>query len=102
MSNHAQEAIDWIEYSSNLNPDVDNKASHAAQLAQVHATLALVEQQRIANLIALGVLGEHAILTEQVSEDAAVSLIEHKDHAMGGYFQLKPEIAEALGIEQNS
>ena len=97
MTNHAQEAERIIS-----TVPIGDTVDQAYAYAQVHATLALVERQRIANLIALGILGEHSILTEQVSEDAAISLVEHKEHIMGGYFQLAPEIAAALGIEQDS
>jgi hypothetical protein len=50
---HAAEALRCIDYS--WSPDaVANRSQIGAMVeAQVHATLALVEQQRIANLIAL-------------------------------------------------
>ncbi|MNY56331.1 hypothetical protein D3C86_1924000 [compost metagenome] len=49
---HAAESRKWLEYSANLNPEVDwPRISHAAVLAAGHAALAGVEQQRIANLI---------------------------------------------------
>ena len=44
----AQNNLDWVE---NHNPGFA-QADIAVKAAQVHATLALVEQQRIANLIA--------------------------------------------------
>ena len=69
--------------------------------AQVHATLALVEQQRIANLIALAG-SRNPILREQVAEDAAEALAtfhEHADLALGGWHEVRPDIAAALGIE---
>lgn len=97
--NHAQEAR-WRldEAISAGNTGHLDRGELCAAIAQAHATLELAEQQRIANLIALARLGEHTILREQVSADAAVSLVEYKEHTMGGYFQLKPEIAAALGI----
>ena len=65
--------------------DVETVADPWILSAQVHATLAIVEQQRIANLIALWqgspVLGEYVL-------DALFSELD----------QLKPEIAAALGI----
>lgn len=97
MTTHAQKAIDWIDYSSNLNPDVDNKASHTAQLAQVHATLALAEQQRISNLIALANVADLS--------DVQVTPLERAGWlALGieGTGEPRPEIAAALGIEQDS
>lgn len=54
--------------------------------AQVHATLALVEQQRIANLIALSV--------PQQTVSASEVHIPSWDEKL----QLRPEIAEALGL----
>ncbi len=53
---HAAEAQKWIEYSADLNPETDwPRVAHASVLATTHAALAGVEQQRIANLIALEV-----------------------------------------------
>lgn len=49
--------------------------------AQVHATLALVEQQRIANIIALGT-------------EYAWGLGESEDY----FAQLRPEIRKGLGL----
>jgi hypothetical protein len=43
MTDHRAEAEDWLEYSSDQNPGVDGKAMHSIALAQVHATLALVD-----------------------------------------------------------
>ena len=57
---HEAEAQDWIAdapaelANAGLNAGTAERALLCAQLAQAHATLALVEQQRIANLIALG------------------------------------------------
>ena len=51
---HAAEAEKWLAYSADLNPVVDwPRVSHASILAAGHAALAGVEQQRIANLIAI-------------------------------------------------
>lgn len=51
MTDHAQEAEKLLEPLRALTA---KDAAFDLELAQVHATLALVEQQRIANLIALG------------------------------------------------
>ena len=61
--------------------------------AQVHATLALVEQQRIANLIALaqGTDGSFSTTTRDL---AYLSIVGGGPDAMP-----HPEIAAALGIE---
>ncbi len=62
---------------------------------------ALVEQQRIANLIALAG-SRNPILRDQVAEDAAEALAtfhEHADLALGGWHEVRPDIAAALGIK---
>ena len=52
---HAAEAVNFLgAVTYDTHGDDDRKV----QLAQVHATLALVEQQRIANLIALWTVSE--------------------------------------------
>lgn len=80
---HAQQAVDLINHPFPAPP------SYLVE-AQIHATLALVEQQRIANLIALHRhevkhdIGSWSRLYETGSNPEAV---------------LKPGIAEGLGIE---
>ncbi|TQL46707.1 hypothetical protein FB562_2231 [Homoserinimonas aerilata] len=50
---HKAEAVGFVVYSGDMNPEVTGeRAMHALGLAQVHATLALVEQQKLANRIA--------------------------------------------------
>lgn len=54
--NHAAEALSYIQEAHDMTPTGYRKEAgtqHALQEAHVHATLALVEQQRIANLIAM-------------------------------------------------
>lgn len=80
------------------NPDV---ALVYAVAAQAQATLALVEQQRLANLIALAE-SCHPLLREQVADDAAATLTvarEHDEEGMGGWHELSADVAAALGIE---
>ena len=79
-------------------PDVTLSAEAVTQAAQVHATLAIAEQLRIANLVALAT-ARHPMLSEQVAEDAARTLAVFVPHSMGGYFHVRPDIAAALGIE---
>ena len=70
--------------------------------AQVNATLAIVEQLRIGNLIALGGYGDSEASTDQARSDARAALVEwhaHEDPEMGGWPEIRPEIAAALGIE---
>lgn len=71
-------------------------------VAQVHATLALVEQARIANLIALahgargGVIG-----LEEIALDALRCLHVSSDGPWGNQtVELRPEIREALGLRE--
>ena len=69
--------------------------------AQVNATLAIVEQLRIGNLIALG-YGDSEAGTDQARSDARVALVEwhaHEDPEMGGWPEIRPDIAAALGID---
>ena len=63
--------------------------------AQLHATLALVEQQRIANLIALAGASD-SIRARQQSEEV---LYQPTPIQAGIDLPLSPEIADALGIE---
>ena len=68
--------------------------------AQVNATLAIVEQLRIGNLIALGYGGEADC--DQARSDARAALVNwhaHEDPEMGGWPEIRPEIAAALGVE---
>ena len=70
--------------------------------AQVNATLAIVEQLRIGNLIALGYGGDEADC-DQARADARAALVNwhaHEDPEMGGWPEIRPEIAAALGIDQ--
>ena len=70
--------------------------------AQVHATLAIVEQLRIGNLIALGYGGDEADC-DQARADARAALVNwhaHEDPEMGGWPEIRPDIAAALGIDQ--
>lgn len=73
-----------------------------AQLALAHANMAIAEQQRLANMIALASLpADTPTLGEQVAQDARNALAVYQKHDepdMGGWFQLRPEVADALGI----
>lgn len=73
------------------------ESSHAQvsmTAALVHATLALVEQQRIANLIAINRLADEALFNK--GEEA---LFEPDPEVEGGLpWRIRPEIREALGL----
>ena len=95
---HAAEAQRFLAKSTS----VWGSPSDVLAGAQVHATLAIVEQLRIGNLIALGGYGDSEAGTDQARSDARVALVEwhaHEDPEMGGWPEIRPEIAAALGIE---
>lgn len=99
MTDHYAETNRLIDGLHNLE---GHNADFDMALAQVHATLALAEQQRIANLIALlpgiemfetgGAIAQADGLTEIVRKT------NHEGREYGMY-QLRPEIARALRIE---
>lgn len=87
---HAAEAQKWIDYSADLNPEVDSaRIQHAALLGAQHAALAGVEQQRIANLIALAQF--------RVEGDEGAELWTDFDVATS----LHNEVAAALGVSDD-
>lgn len=69
-------------------------ADMALKSAQVHATLALVEQQRIANLIALTRLSDDEMRIE--AEDSLFEPDPTLGH--GKPWSVRPGIREALGL----
>ena len=101
MTNHAQEALgalsksrDWLEDEEFAHADL------AAKRAQVHATLALAEQQRIANLITLSNAEQADYLTQPITEEEQQKLLE--DYGAFSHLapitRLRPEIREALEL----
>ena len=90
---HAAEAVRLIELSS-VNPSADESRTVSAE-AQVHATLALVEQQRIANLHAIACGTSEGEMSHVARDFAYMTLIENGQDGM-----LRPDIAAALGIKQ--
>lgn len=80
-------------------------AVDSTRQAQVHATLALVEQQRIANLIALAAalpaLEQATDGPEAAAREAAYTLIEYRQTGPDDeYPVIRGGIAQALGIKQ--
>lgn len=71
-------------------------------VAQVHATLALVEQQRIANVIALAAQPEQ--FGPEPAAEARRALIQMVQDPEDGEYthRVRPAIAAALGIETAS
>ncbi|MGN8741849.1 hypothetical protein ACTNC4_09780, partial [Collinsella sp. HCP3S3_B8] len=68
--------------------------------AHRHAVLALVEQQRIATLVALATLsGEYDENTDLLRIEAVASLVKWVPHGLDDeHPEIRPEIAAALGI----
>lgn len=94
--------IDHAGKARQILAEIPDGATEAGTMAwcaeaQVHATLALVEQQRIANLIALaapqpgiGTGGEVSLPSWMPATDGKIA-----------YMRLRPEIADALGMEES-
>lgn len=91
-TDHAAVAREYI--ASAIAAVTAAPAGTGALLAQAHATLALVEQQRIANLIALGY--GHTSPSWDVVGEARRALVERRS---ADHHQLRSEVAAALGIE---
>ena len=95
---HAAEAQEVLAM-----PSVWGYPSEMLARAQIHATLAIVEQLRIGNLIALGYGGDEADC-DQARADARAVFVNwhaHEDPEMGGWPEIRPEIAAALGIDHD-
>ena len=102
---HAAEAYQHIKRAYEVQEEegrTERSATDLALLAQAHATLALDEQQRIANLVALANalhMSEAYDDTTEASREAAYALIEYvqidpdDEHPV-----IHPDIAAALGI----
>lgn len=93
---HATRSREWAEAAE--RPDLDAElTSSFAQIAIAHAQLALVEQQRIQNLIALEALQKPAFHSSYLMHNAQTNIDAH--NAM---YRLRPTIAAALGIGEAS
>lgn len=97
--NHAVEARKLLGRSIQMS-EPDNAEIGADIAALTHATLALVEQQKIANLIALGDFTRVAPVSQVVSDAREVLTVycPHDDEERGGWRELRPEVAEVLGL----
>ena len=92
---------DRIDHATEAQRLLHQWSREAMPVAQVHATLALAEQLRIGNLIALGYGGDEADC-DQARADARAALVNwhaHEDPEMGGWPEIRPDIAAALGID---
>ncbi|MBW1639276.1 hypothetical protein G3H63_09355 [Microbacterium resistens] len=105
---HAAEAVRLIE--GGIGPSFDQTRDGIA-LAQAHATLALVEQQRIANLIALAALPNVNGFENEVYDARTEALMRglldtEAVPAVAGYGPagieervfIRPDIREGLGL----
>lgn len=99
--NHKDDALACLitadqHLGTEMSNEIGEYKSDIIALAQVHATLALVDQQRIANLLTIA-LGQHADtgMSRVASDMAYISLVENGEDG-----NLRPDIARALGLEQ--
>ena len=83
-----------------VEPYTNKDLGVAMNFAHIHATLALVEQQRIANLISAAVLTADEPPTQLVA-DARAALTIYRKHSLGGWHEFRPEVAKAIGIKEN-
>ena len=100
--NHVDIAVGLIRYINEWQDEAgDTPETNLASaiLAQVHATLAVAEQQRISNLIALAGLQSDHDQDEFVRAEALYSLIQSVPHGMDDeHSEIRPDIARALKI----
>lgn len=100
---HAAEArihIDWAHEHQEREGITERTVTDTALLAQAEATLALVEQQRIANLIALSQALDGNGWQAAEPLDAIFAYRNAEPHDEFAGLHLRPEIAAALGIEE--
>lgn len=96
MVDHAADALaELAEVQMHYDEGLNGTAR--ATTAQVHATLALVEQQRIANLIALADHA-HARFKNYAGEAGGIGAIFSYGDTPESNMRLRHEIAKALGL----
>lgn len=99
---HAAEARAWLEGSETPQLSIPETTAFAA-IAQVHATLALVEQQRVANRIALAATvaaasrhaGMHGSVLGLIVDGVGIFDNPPTEH---GVAPLHEDVREALGL----
>jgi len=97
MTDHYAEAVEWLKSTPEEYREGNNhRATLCTAMAQVHATLALAEQQRIANLI---LLAESGRTTVNGARAALAALYTGSAEEGSAHMALRPEIARALRIE---
>ena len=102
--NHQKEAANIIEHVKDYG-EVGSESDLNVALAQTHAILAVAEQLRIGNLIALtqvdpGSVSQETELPSEVWSHLIGWNYEDDPAGMNGRPEFLPQIAEALGIEQ--
>lgn len=78
---------------------VDRGLQNAAKQAQVHATLALVEQQRVGNIIALSQALDGNGWQAAAPLEALFGYRREAGGMEDGGLHIRPDVAAALGIE---
>ena len=104
MTDHHTEAtrlIDALHDWQEREGETDTTMLTVALEAQAQATLELANQQRISNLIALADPLNPRAETQIVADarDALTEFHPHDDETLGGWVELRPEIARTLRIE---
>lgn len=92
---HAAESrkhIGWVHDWQTREGDTPETGTSNALIAQVHATLALVEQQRVGNMIALMA--------------SAARGVANQTHSVQDYMEMfnriNPQVIKALGLNEGS
>lgn len=93
---HGAEAHEYEKEACGAQRIGEESAEAMATLSLMKATLALVEQQRIANLLEMA---RHESENDSTPSDAIAVLWSQEDHGWHGMKLLtRPEIKEALGL----
>lgn len=92
---HVTEAMQLRQYAAEMS-QMGGDAGTVIATAQLHATLALVEQQRISNLIALSAGGHGGSTGLERYGMAALGAMSGEE--WGAEMRPHPEIAAALGL----
>ena len=97
---HAAEAvkhIEWAHDQQGTDGEFEFTVRDNALIAQAEATLALVEQQRIANIIALAEVAQDQYGNYSGEAGLIGQLFDNPTTELGN-MQIKPVIKEGLGL----
>lgn len=97
MSDHKADSEEWLVAAERPDVPAGEFSTSLAAIAQVHATLALVEQQRIANLIAFS---DHSFERwgNYAGEAGGMGVLFSNPESENGNMRVRDDIARALGI----